>query len=140
MSNEPFIDEHGVLHDPAALAMIKVVERENCRLALCTDHVERVRYFADRIAKLGRSPQDAVIVVIGVDDPIGRPLADVLMPGHDWASIRYARGLADRPGIQELLDKVDLDEGNKLRTIDDAAVVMVDRGVVFVCAASEVLP
>src|SRR6185436_4774477 len=50
----------------------------------------------------------AVVVLLNVDDVHGGPIADMLMPGHNWQEIRdrgevpFARGLAMRSGIQNL--------------------------------------
>lgn len=141
--NIPYIDEHGVLHDDSASGLIKAVTRENARIMLHDSHRDRVRHFVGRIADLGRSPKDVVIVVICVDDPIGGPLSEQLMPGHDWSAIRatgatpFARGLAGRLGLQEVVDALDPAEGERLLAIDGVAVIMVISGIVLVCPASD---
>lgn len=88
--------------------------------------------------------EDIVIVLINVDSPIGHTLGDALMPHFDWQSIRdrgevpFARGLAMRGGIQDVLDTVDRDIGDKLRTMKAGpAVVVVDHFVVEAFEASE---
>lgn len=130
-----------VLVDPEAAAMIMAVEKYNCRSTLVANF-GRVFHFKRRIAEIGMSPKDAVIVVLNVDDPHGGPLADVLMPGFDWQSIRdrgevpFARGLAGRDGIQEVVDKLDRETGDELRSIQGTAVVVMDHGVVTAYALS----
>lgn len=127
------IDGHLVLDDPDAVAMIRAVGKHNCR---CTFdlNADRVLHFAGRMRERGLSPAETVIVVVNVDDPHGGPLADLLMPGHDWQAIRdrgeipFARGLAVRQGIQEVLDIFDEEAGRKLRRIDGIAIVVVDHG------------
>ena len=120
---QPYIDEHGVLHDDVAADFIWAVERENVRRALAEVHRDRVEHFARRIAERGGSPSEMVIVVLNVDDHHGGQLAEALMPGHDWSPIRargetpFARGLAGRPGLQELFDGACPPAANDLRGI-----------------------
>ena len=71
--------------------------------------------------------------------PFGGPIADMLMPGHDWQQYRdrgeipFARGLAGREGMQSILDELSHAEGDKLRGAGDAVTVIVmDHGVVEV--------
>lgn len=125
-----------VLVDPEAYAMIKAVAQRNCRITFDTN-ADRITHFRERIAALGRSPDDVVIVVINVDTQIGRPLADALMPGTNWQAIRdagqepFARGLAARDGVHEYLTLVDKDEANKLRHAPGRVVaVIIDYDVV----------
>lgn len=67
---------------------------------------------------------------------MGGPLAESLMPDHDWQQYRdlgqvpMARGLAVREGIQNLLDLLDKEAGEKLRAITTGvAVIVMDFGV-----------
>lgn len=121
-----------VLVDPAAEGMIAAVECENRRRAwgACFDTAkqqwDRIEYFANRI----EDPAKEVVVLIDVDTEIGAGLAEVLMPGHNWQVYRdrgetpFARGRAARHGIQSLLDSVFPSEGNTLRELDLAVVVV----------------
>jgi hypothetical protein len=120
-----------VLDDPTAVGMIRAVGKYNC-LGTLKAQRERVQHFINRMNVLERSPEDVVIVLINVDDIHGRHLADILMPGHDWQQYRskgevpYARGLAERAGIQEAIGLIDQDAGEKLKKHKGIAVVVVD--------------
>jgi len=130
------IDGQLVLDDPDAVEVIRAVGKHNCR-GTYEMNEERVEHFCNRIKEKGLSPADIVIVLINVDDPHGRYLADALMPGHDWQSIRdqgqipYARGLAKREGIQEIVETFDQDAAEKLAALGDdkVGVVVVDHQV-----------
>lgn len=143
--NMAYVDENGVLHDPTASAVIEAVSRHNTREMLLGFHRERVQHFVRRMAELGQTPDQSLIVVLCVDDRLGAPLAEQLMPGHDWDAYRargevpFARGLALRDPLQRLLDKVDPERARELRAIAGIAVLVADNGVFFVCPASEVL-
>ncbi|KKT17798.1 MAG: hypothetical protein UV98_C0001G0001, partial [Parcubacteria group bacterium GW2011_GWB1_43_6] len=62
-------------------------------------------------------------------------------PGHNWQEIRdkgevpFARGLAMREGIQEVLGTFDKEAATKLQSMRDVAVVVVDHGVAEVFTA-----
>ena len=43
--------------------------------------------------------------------------------------VPYARGLAQREGIQEMLNVIDKEAGEKLEALDGVGVVVVDHGV-----------
>lgn len=125
---------------PSTQGFIKAVERHNCRLTF-EHQAERVQHFKRRIAERGDSPNDVVIVLLNVNDPHGRVLADMTMPGQDamWQSMRdqgqvpFARGLATRQGITEAVMLIDDEIGEKLKAMKDkAVVVVVDHGVVEV--------
>lgn len=127
-----------VLDDPDALAVVRAIEKNNCKNTYDLNK-DRVAHFVRRIAERGQSVRDVVIVILNVDDDNGGRLADILMPGHDWQAYRdrgevpFARGLAMRDGIQDLLDGLDPEAGTKLReTVDKTAVVVMDHGVVEV--------
>jgi hypothetical protein len=101
--------------------------------------IDRVLHFTKRIQELGKSPDEVVITLLNVDDDFGRYLADELMPGYDWQAIRdtgatpYARGLAGREGIQNMLDELDYDAGQKLRKAGSVVtVVVMDHGAIEV--------
>lgn len=125
-------DDSLVLVDPAAAAMVHVINDHNCREVL-RGQVARVRYFERRVADRGDAPEDVVIVVINVDTTYGGPLAASLMPGADWSEARargetpYARGLAGREGMQEWLDATGLPTASKLRDTLGLAVIVVDH-------------
>lgn len=128
------VDGQLVLHDPVAVAVFQAVEKHNCQktLELNTD---RVAHFKQRLADRGLTAAQAVIVLLNVDDVHGGPLAEVLMPEHDWQEIRdrgevpFARGLATREGIQEALATFDKDAAEKLQGMTEVVVVVVDHGV-----------
>ncbi len=142
MSDEPIatveILEDGtpVLHDPIGLAVLSAVEKHNCRLTLDAQ-APRVRYFLERMKVIRRSPEEVVVVIVAVDDPHGREIAAILMPGNDaeWQRLRaageipYARGLAGREFMQLALQAFDPDAADKLGKVAGEAIVVVDRGV-----------
>lgn len=134
------VDGQLVLDDPIAVAVIRVVEKHNCRNTLELN-ADRVKHFKRQLAERGMTPDQAVIVLLNVDDVHGGPLADALMPGHNGQEIRdkgevpFARGLVMRDGIQKALGAFDKDAATKLQNISDVAVVVVDHGVAEVFAA-----
>ena len=138
------IDGQMVLDDPEALAVLQAVNmyngKQNCRNTLALN-ADRVKHFKNRLAERNMTPADAVIFLLNVDDVHGGPIADVLMPGYNWQEIRdrgeipFARGLAGREGIQEILGGFDEEASRKLQTINEVAVVIVDHGVAEVFAA-----
>lgn len=134
------IDGQLVLDDPAAAGMFQAVAKHNCQSTLNLN-AERVEHFKRRLAERGMTADQAVIVLLNVDDVHGGPLADVLMPGADWQQYRdrgevpFARGLAGREGIQEALDAFDKDASTRLKGMSDVAVVVVDHGVAEVFTA-----
>jgi hypothetical protein len=128
-----------VLDDPMALAVLKAIDKASCHHTLQMN-LDRVGHFVRRIAERGLSVRDVVIVILNVDDRNGGQLAEILMPGHDWQAYRdrgevpFARGLAMREGIQELLDGLDPQAGSKLYKVmnDKTAIVVMDHNVVEV--------
>ncbi len=134
------VDGELVLHDPEAYAIIQAVGKHNCKNTLDMN-AERVIHFKKRHAELGKTPDDMVIIILNVDDAHGAQLADVLMPGYDWQSVRdqgavpFARGLAGRDGIMETIGTFDKDAASKLREMSEVAVVVVDHGVAEVFTA-----
>jgi hypothetical protein len=132
------IDGKLVLDDPEALAMIRGVAKHNCRLTFEGQN-ERVIYFKRRMRMLDHNPNNVIIVLLNVDDPNGGKLAEILMPGHksSWQAFRdagqvpFARGLATRAGVQELVMVLDKETGEKLAAmVDKVAVIVMDHGVV----------
>jgi hypothetical protein len=68
-------------------------------------NTDRVGHFKNRLRVNGCTTSTHVMVILYVDDPHGRVMADLLMPGYDWNPFRfrsekpYARGLADREWV-----------------------------------------
>lgn len=142
------VDGKLVLDDPDALAVVQAVDRHNrnqakaqCAKTLALN-AQRVPHFVVRVAEKQLNIAEVVIVLINVDDVHGGPLADLLMPGHDWQSIRdqdqvpFARGLALRKGIQEALHLIDEEAALALQGMKNLPVVVIDYGVAQVYDAS----
>jgi len=127
------IDGKLVLDDPDAVGVIRAVAKHNCRI-LFEHNSDRVAHFTERAKLRGLPPTEVVIVIINVDAPFGKALADALMPGFNWQEVRdrgeipIARGLAGREGLQEALDFIDPEAAAKLRA-SEFAVIVVDQGV-----------
>lgn len=130
------IDGRLVLDDPDALAMIRAVAKNNCKGTLA-GHAERIAHFKERAVI--RGVDNFVIVLLNVDDRVGAQIAEMLMPdqGPMWQQLRetgqipYARGLAGRDGLEELVTELDAETGAKLRGMaGKVAVVVFDHGVV----------
>ncbi len=134
------VDGELVLDDPVAAEVITVVAKHNCKATLDLN-AERVAHFKGRLDELGKTPEKCVIVVLNVDDAHGGPIADLLMPGHNWQAIRdqgeipFARGLAERNGIEDILYHFDPAAAEKLRNFEGLAVVVVDHGVAEIFSA-----
>lgn len=128
------IDGQTVLIDPEGVAVVRAIAKLNCNKTFDANS-GRVQHFQQRIVQLGKNPKDVLIVVLNADDPHGGALANQLMPDQDWDEYRklgqvpFARGLAMRDGIQELLDVLDKEAGDKLRQIEGVAVLVMDYGV-----------
>jgi hypothetical protein len=132
------VDGQLVLVDPVAFEVLRAVKQYNCRHTLAIQ-LERVVHFTRRIRDLWKNPAEVTIVLLNVDDPWGKTMADILMPGHDWQQYRdrgevpFARGLASREGMQGVLDEMSPKEGAKLREAGPVVTVIVmDHGVVEV--------
>lgn len=143
MATEAFVRKVNgqfVIEDPVAIGMIIGVSKANCKNMLDLN-ADCIAYFKARLSRRGMTPAQAVIVLLNVNDVHGGPLAEALMPGHDWQEIRnkgevpFARGLAERDGIQEVLGTFDTDAAIKLRGMTDLAVLVVDHGVAEVFVA-----
>jgi hypothetical protein len=134
------VDGQIVLDDPDALAVIKAVEKHNCHSTL-EMNFDRIEHFKNRLVARGMTAKDAVIVFVNVDDVHGGPIADALMPEMNWQEIRdrgeipFARGLASREFMQEVLNTFDQEAGTKLQDMADVAIVVVDHGVAEVFSA-----
>lgn len=128
-----------VLDDPEARAIINVVAKQNCR-AVLEQNVDRIEHFKRRIIERNMTADQVVIILVNVDDVHGGPLADALMPGHNWQEIRdqgqipIARGLAQRAGIQNAIAVFDKEAATKLQDTKEVAAVVVDQGVAEVFA------
>ncbi|MEI6054403.1 MAG: hypothetical protein WCQ49_03530 [Candidatus Saccharibacteria bacterium] len=128
------VDGQLFLEDQDALNLVIAIGKSNCKNTF-ESNLDRISYFNHRVSILERSAMDTVIVIINVDSLYGADLADKLMPGHDWQQYRdigevpFARGLAERVGIQESLDIIDEYAAEKLRAMNDLAVVVVDYNV-----------
>ncbi|MDB4930838.1 MAG: hypothetical protein JWM10_3322 [Myxococcaceae bacterium] len=113
---------------------------EACRIFLA-DSAGRLPEFARRALERG-GPELLAIAVIEVDDPVGRAVADLLMPGHDWQATRdrgqtpVGRGLAPREFLQDLVDTYDPRLGRAVREAPAGSlpVVIVAGGTIAVSA------
>ncbi len=134
------VDGQLILDDPETVAMIHVVGKHNCRNTLDLN-AERVAHFKNRLVERGMTAEQAVIVLLNVDDFHGGSIAEMLMPEHNWQEFRdrgevpFARGLAMREGIQEALATFDAEAAAKLEDVTNVAVVVVDHGVAEVFVA-----
>lgn len=139
-SGTPGVDEQFVLNDPDAVTLARGVGKHEC-LATLNLNADRIAHFKRRVVEREMTSDQVVIVVAKVDDVNGGPIADVLVPRYNWQEIRdrgeipFARGLARRAGIQELLNAFDHEAGAKLRGMTDVAVVVIDHGVAEVFVA-----
>lgn len=128
------IDGQLVLDDPEALAVIRVMAKRSCRSTLDLN-MDRVEHFKVRMTELGKTSDDVVIVVLNVDDIYGGQLAEVLMPGFNWQEIRdqgeipFARGLAEREGVQFMVKQFDYEAAAKSWNTAEATALVVDHGV-----------
>jgi len=119
-----------VIDDP----FIRTLNKQKCYDTYVLNK-DRVEHFRQRVVDRELTPDEVVIVVINVDDINGGPIADILMPGFNWQEIRdqgqipFARGLATREGMQEIITYFDAEAGEKIRSKKDLAVVVVDHGV-----------
>ncbi|MCK4781613.1 hypothetical protein KAS79_01665 [Candidatus Parcubacteria bacterium] len=134
------VDGKLVLDDPDAVAVMEAVGKHNCQNTLELN-ADRVAHFKNRISERELTASNTVIVLLNVDDVHGGPIADILMPEYNWKEIRdrgevpFARGLADREFIQEVLNTFDQEAGKKLQDMSKVAVVVVDHGVAEVFSA-----
>jgi hypothetical protein len=129
-----------VLDDPQAVAVFQAVAKHNCA-GTFEMNADRVIHFKNRMTERGLGAQDVVIVLVNVDDVHGGPLADALMPGANWQQYRdmgqvpFARGLAGRAGMQDILSNFDKAAAEKLQKSEVPSVVVVDHGVAEVFPA-----
>lgn len=137
------VDDAGnvIVHDPDALAVIHAVSKHNCGETF-RRNADRVAHFTGRVEALGLTESDYVIVLLNVNDPHGGPIAQMLMPNFDWQEIRdrgevpFARGLASRSAMQDVLASFDLAAAEKLQDATGLSVVVVDHGVAEIYAVT----
>lgn len=134
------IDGQVVLNDPVAEGVISAIDSHNAGITwsnledLFNAQLERVAHFKNRMTVLNKSPEDFVIVIINADCPFGGPLAESLMPGHDWQPFRdrgempVARGIASRGPIQNLLSTISGRAAEQLEQSEGVATVVVSWG------------
>jgi hypothetical protein len=117
---------------------VGVVSKADIIQAIAHTNAGRIAHFARRIRELDLDPKDYVIVILGVDDPIGSLFVEQVMPDNDamWKEIRskgerpYARGLVNRRFIQGALDILSPNSNSSsataLRDVPGIAVVIID--------------
>lgn len=159
MTEEPIAvvrSENGilVLEDPVAEGVIAAVENANRknRLRNCLRFLQlskqAVEKFYRKFVNGTYKQSEYVIVMIDADDYYGKPLADALMPGHDWSEIRNrgevprAQGVAELDGVRSYIDIIDNFYTNQLQNIVDngnVAVVGIFNEAVMSISASDLL-
>jgi len=108
-------------------------------------HSERIRHFQNRMAVLGRSAADTIITVLNGDDPIGAKIASLLMPpGWDTefracGQIPYARGLAERVGLEALMNQAAPTVAALMAEITGVIVLVADHGTITAFDIAEIL-
>lgn len=137
-----------VLDDPDACAVAHVVAKYSgeaakykCRLFF-EQNAERVAHWKRRIEEIGSNGHESLIVLLNADDPSGGPLAKILMPRADWSGFRergqtpVAAGIVTRRGMQDVVNRIDREAGDKLAAmVGVVAVVVVDHGTAEVFRA-----
>jgi hypothetical protein len=125
-----------IIPDPSKSPTNEQLERTQVAMDFFRGNAERMRHFKQRVEELGRTGEDTVITLLDVDDPGGRVLADILMPGHDWQRYRdageipVARGLAAKDGIPEFLEDAGYESAaSELSATNDLRVVVLNSGV-----------
>lgn len=128
------IDGKPVLIDPAAIGLIKAVAKSNCKVTHDLQ-IDRIKHFKNRMVELKSDPAEVLIIIANADDVHGSVIANALMKGFNWKEIRdrgeipFARGLALREPIQEMLALFDPEAAEKLEKTQGVAVVVVDHQV-----------
>lgn len=102
-------------------------------------NAERMGHFKQKVEALGRSGADTVITLLNVDDPVGKVLADIVMPGHDWQKFRdagetpVARGMVTKGAIPEFLTHYGYTKtADELAMTDELKVLVISSGVALV--------
>jgi hypothetical protein len=134
-----------LIPNPGETVSAEQLARAMSALEFFRANAERLSHFKQRVEELGRSGRDTVITLINVDDPVGKVLSDILMPGHDWQQYRdagetpVARGLASKDGIPEFLAEFGFgDAARELSETDDLRVVVLDSGIAQVLEVDSV--
>lgn len=123
-----------------ASAMVHELNKLNCKFTLDLNTIF-IKYYKDSIAIKKLHADEVVIIVVSVDDVHGKHIAAGITPNFDWQEIHdrkerpTLRGIYDRKVIQEMLNIVDEDASEKLKSMTDIAVVVVDYGVAEVFTA-----
>ena len=134
MARVIIVDGQTILEDPEALALMAAMNKINCKITFDLNS-DRIGHFVKRMEELGRTPKDAVIGFISVDDEHGRVYADILMPEYNWQEIRdegkkpFARGLIVRDSMENSLMAFDRQAAEKLKKAKGIPVVVIDYGV-----------
>jgi len=129
-----------ILDDPDAHAMAKAIDKLNCKTTLNLS-ADQVAHYQKRAVELSHTPETIVIAIIHVDDNHGGPLAETLMPNGNWQEFRdrkekpLLRGLVGREFMQDALRFFDQEAADKLRTMQELAVVVIDFNVAEVFTA-----
>lgn len=128
-----------IVPDPHESPTKKQLEKAQEAMNFFKANAERLRHFKQRVEELGRTGEDTVITLIDVDDRVGKILADILMPGHDWQKYRdagetpVARGLAAKDGMPEFLRDAGYNlAANELLATSNLQVVVLYSGVALV--------
>jgi hypothetical protein len=122
-----------VLIDPVAEALIDAIGKDNCFKTM-KGQLERVQHFRKRMSELQKDPKEVVIVLINVDAPFGKDLAEALMPGHDWQQYRdqdqipFARGLAMKESVAKYVKNFDEQVYDLMISSNDETVLVIDHG------------
>jgi len=127
------IDGQVVLDDPAALGVIQAIENHNKAQivhSFMLNH-DRIEYFLARMDEINLSPDEYCVIIACVDDENGSAIADVLMPGYDWQSIRdlgqvpFARGFAKKDFLIHALEFINPVAAEELKNIKGKKVTIV---------------
>jgi len=129
-----------ILDDPDALALLLAVAKHKCNETFA-ENADKVASLKERISEGRLTSAQVVITIVNADDFHGRIIANEAMPGFNWQEIRdrgeipYARGLSLREKIQDFLNFIDVAAADKLRDMNEVAVVVIDHGVAEVFPA-----
>ena len=137
-----FSDGYAIgLHDPLIAEYIDSEAKRRCD-NLFMGFSEDIQRYKARFDERGFDPQEVVMVFINVDDDFGAPLADIIMPDHDWQQYRdagqkpFAQGLTSKPGVMSYLNSINPEMGEELGRAEDLAVVVMDYGIARVYVPS----
>lgn len=142
MATVDVIDGQVVLDDPEALAMVDAIAKLNCRNTRDL-HADRIQFFKGRMAHHAKTGLVCAIVIANVDDRVGGPVANILMPHMEaeWTAMRlngmvpFARGLVERKGIQHAIEGLDPPVAVRLAKLTTPVIVF-DHGTVEVFECS----